>query len=56
MFVMDKSHRNKLSKKFKEFLGNKRVVCLDIPNEFEFMDPDLVRLLEVRAGRFLRSR
>jgi predicted protein tyrosine phosphatase len=55
VFVMDKSHRNKLSQKFKKFLGNKRVICLDIPDEFEFMDPDLVRLLEVRAGRFLRS-
>ena len=35
IFVMEKAHRNKLSAKFKKFLGEKRLVCLDIPDEFE---------------------
>jgi predicted protein tyrosine phosphatase len=34
-------------------LKGKRVVCLDIPDDYEFMDPVLVRLLENRVGRFL---
>ena len=54
IFVMEKAHRNKLTHKFKKHLKNKRVICLDIPDEFEFMDANLVRLLEVRVGRFLR--
>ena len=50
IFVMEKSHRNKLSKKFKPHLKGKRVVCLEIPDEYEFMDPELVRLLKARVG------
>ena len=34
-------------------LGAKRLVCLDIPDEYEFMDPGLVRLLEHRMARYL---
>ena len=52
IFVMERAHRNKLSKKFKPYLKAKRVVCLDIPDEFEFMDPVLVRLLEAKVGPF----
>jgi predicted protein tyrosine phosphatase len=56
VFVMEKAHRNKLSKKFRLHLKNKRVICLDIPDEFEFMDPTLVRLLEVKVGRFFQAK
>ncbi len=53
ILVMEKSHLTRLRGKFGKHLGAKRVVCLDIPDEFEFMQPELVRLLEVRAGRYL---
>ena len=55
IFVMEKAHRNKLSKRFKPFLKGKRIVCLDVPDEFEFMEPALIRLLEARIGRFLTT-
>ena len=53
IFVMEKTHRNKLSAKFKQHLGNKRVVCLDIRDEFEYMDPKLVSLLQARVSKHL---
>ena len=53
IFVMEKTHRNKLNRKFRSSLNGKRVICLDIPDDYEFMDPALVRILETRAGRFL---
>jgi predicted protein tyrosine phosphatase len=53
IFVMEKTHRNKLSRKFRSSLNGKRVICLDIPDNYEFMDPVLARMLESRAGRFL---
>ena len=53
IFVMEKAHRNKLSAKFKRYLGDKKVVCLEIPDDYEFMDPELVRLLKAKVSRFL---
>lgn len=55
IFVMEKAHRNKLSSKFKRYLANQRIICLDIPDEYEFMDPVLVRLLKAKVSRFLPS-
>jgi predicted protein tyrosine phosphatase len=54
IFVMEKTHKIKLSKKFKSHLNGKRVICLDIPDEFDYMQPELIRLLESKAGKFLR--
>ncbi len=54
IFVMDKAHRTKLSRHFRKHLNGKRVVCLNIPDDYEFMQPKLVELLEVRVGMFLR--
>jgi predicted protein tyrosine phosphatase len=56
IFVMERAHRNRLSKSFRPHLKGKRVVCLDIPDEYEYMDPALIRLLELKAGPFFRRR
>ena len=53
IFVMEKTHRGKLSNKFKAHLKNKRLICLDIPDDYEYMQPELVELLEQKVGRFL---
>lgn len=50
---MEKAHRSKLQKKFKASLKKARVICLDIPDDYESMAPELVRLLEVRVTRYL---
>ncbi len=55
IFVMEKAHRNKLSKKFKTHLNGKKVICLNIPDEYEFMQPELIKLLEAKVGAFLRK-
>ena len=55
IFVMEKNHRDKISKKFKLSLRNKRVICLDIPDEYEYMDQELVALLEARVEHFIRD-
>ena len=53
IFVMERAHRSKLSARFKPHLGDKRVVCLDIPDEYEYMDPVLIQLLKARVTRHL---
>lgn len=54
VFVMERAHRTKLSQQFRAHLKDARVVCLDIPDIYGFMDPALVALLEQRAPRHLR--
>lgn len=53
IFVMEKAHRNRLSSKFKKYLVGKRVICLEIPDDYEYMQPELVRLLKNRVSRHL---
>jgi predicted protein tyrosine phosphatase len=53
IFVTEKAHRNRLSKKFRAFLTGQRIICLDIPDEYDFMDPGLVQLLQARVPRHL---
>ena len=54
ILVMEKSHRNKIAKKYKEQLKGKRLVCLEIPDIYARRDPDLVKLLEARVKRYVR--
>jgi predicted protein tyrosine phosphatase len=53
IFVMEEAHRRRLSARFRSSLNRQRVICLGIPDEYEFMAPDLVRLLEAKVRRHL---
>ena len=53
IFVMENTHRNKLAKKFRAHLKRARVITLDIPDDYDYMDPALVRLLKAKVTRFL---
>ncbi|HWV04837.1 low molecular weight protein tyrosine phosphatase family protein [Ralstonia sp.] len=55
IFVMERSHQRRLSQRFGSRLRGKRVVCLDISDDYVFMQPELVTLLEKRGGPYLRS-
>jgi predicted protein tyrosine phosphatase len=49
VFVMEQAHRSKLTRLFKASLHNKRVICLGIPDDYDYMQPELVHLLEARV-------
>ncbi len=52
IFVMEKAHRRKLQKRFRNNINKQRIICLDIPDEFEYMDEALIGLLRHRLGVF----
>lgn len=54
IFCMEKVHRNKLSSKFKSEFKIKRLVVLDIPDNYEYMDPELIRILKSKVPRYVR--
>jgi len=53
IFVMEEAHRDELSRRFRALLGSKRVICLNIPDEYQYMDPVLVQLLRQKVTHFL---
>jgi predicted protein tyrosine phosphatase len=55
IFVMEKRQRNIIQSRFKEIYQRKRIICLYIPDDFEFMDPELIALLEERVSPYLES-
>lgn len=54
IFVMEKAHRSKLQRRFGKHLKRARVICLDIPDDYAFMQPELVALLEKKVEPHLR--
>lgn len=52
--VMENMHRNKVSKKFRPLLKDKRLIVLGIPDDYGYMQPELITLLKNRVSRILR--
>ena len=48
IFVMEKKHLRRLQEKFPDSLREKRVWVLNIPDDYEFMDEELIELLEMK--------
>src|SRR5688500_11928162 len=43
--VMEKHHRNNIRKNFPATYNNKKIVCLYIPDDYDYMQPELIYLL-----------
>ena len=56
IFVMERSHQTKLTRQFSAHLRGKRVVCLNIPDRYPFMDPALVQLSQAKVTPHLQRR
>ena len=53
IFVMEKSHLHKLQLKFGDALNDKRVITLHIPDDYHFMQPELIDELQAKVGPHL---
>lgn len=51
--AMEREHRNRLNRKFRAQLKGKRLIVLGIPDDYDYMQPELVGLLRVRLARWL---
>jgi predicted protein tyrosine phosphatase len=56
VFCMERLHAERLRQRFDRHLGGRRVVCLDIPDRYEYMDPSLIGILERKVKPHLRRR
>jgi predicted protein tyrosine phosphatase len=53
IFVMEREHKTKLQTRYQPQLLDKRVICLDIPDNYKFMDAALVKLLKMKVEQHL---
>jgi predicted protein tyrosine phosphatase len=49
VFVMEDEQRRELARMFPAHAALNRLICLEIPDKYEFLDPELVSLLHERT-------
>jgi predicted protein tyrosine phosphatase len=55
VFVMEESHHDRLLDQYAREVAAKPVHVLDIPDEYRYMDPELVEILESAAGPLIAA-
>ena len=53
IFVMEKKHKQRLSASFMDNLSNKQIIVLDIPDDYQYMDEELIVEIETKVGSYL---
>lgn len=53
IFVMEKKHKQRIKEKFSEATSQKQIIVLDIPDDYQFIDPELVEEIETKVGGYL---
>lgn len=53
IIVMEKSQASKLRTNYKKYIDGKKIICLDIPDKFDYMQIELIELLKQRIRRVL---
>lgn len=54
IFVMEKKHVRRIQDKFSNNLMDKRIICLNIPDDYKFMDEDLIGLLKSSVSEYIQ--
>jgi predicted protein tyrosine phosphatase len=52
IFVMEKRHRTILGEKFAN-LAKEKIIVLEIPDEYQYMDDELIQLLKLSVEPYL---
>jgi len=52
IFVMEKKHKQRIRERFLNEIIDKEIVILDIPDEYRFMDEDLIKELNMATADY----
>ena len=55
IIVMEKEHRNKIRNRFPEYYPKKSIICLYIPDNYDYMEQSLIDLLTVKFEQVYRT-
>ena len=53
IFVMESRHKQQIKEQFSKQLLHKQVFVLDIPDDYHYMDPELIELLQLVMQPYL---
>jgi predicted protein tyrosine phosphatase len=53
VLVMEHEHKRRLREQFSDLIHELRIEVLDIPDDYEFMDPELIELIRLRVEPLL---
>ncbi|WP_242971865.1 hypothetical protein [Haloimpatiens massiliensis] len=51
---MEKKHLRRIRDRFGDMLYNKKIICLDISDDYAFMDEELIELLKSRVSEYIK--
>lgn len=54
IFVMEKKHKQRIQEKFGNELHDKEIIILEIPDEYQFMDVELIEEIKTKVDSFLQ--
>ncbi len=52
IICMENVHRDKVTRKYKQLLKKKRIIVLEIADNYGYMQPELIKLLKISQTRF----
>lgn len=55
IFVMERKHQQRLQAEYSRLLEHKRLHVLDIPDDYRYMDPELISILEDTVTHYLKG-
>lgn len=53
VFVMEKKHKDRIEQRFATVVNEKELIVLDIPDDYQFMDEELVDLIKLSVSAYL---
>lgn len=55
IFVMEKKHKQRIHDKFSDEAEGRQIIILDIPDEYKFMDPELIEDIKSKVDIYLEQ-
>ena len=54
IFVMEKKHKHRMCENFPAETKDKRIIILNIPDEYKYMDPDLIEEIKSKVEEYIK--
>src|SRR4051794_28109260 len=53
IFCMEKKHVDRIKEQFGDSISEKRIICLHVPDDYQYMDPALIELLKSNLSKHI---